>query len=261
MSKTAPNIAAGNLDGLDHVRHAFFGSQGGVSEGIFSSLNCGLGSTDDADAVRENRRRAAAAFDATPDQVFTAFQIHSSDVVRVDEGWEDDARPKIDGMVTNKPGRVLGILTADCAPVLFADTDARVIGACHAGWKGAIGGVCEETIQQMVALGATRDGIRAAVGPTITQTSYEVGPEFGAPFIAEDPANERFFIPGKAGGKAQFDLPGYVVAKVKGMGVRDVIFTGQDTCSNPNTYFSYRRSCHRGEPDYGRNLSAIMLEE
>lgn len=261
MSKPAPGITVESLDGLSGIRHGFFGSRGGVSEGIFASLNCGLGSTDDPDAVRENRIRAAAALDASPEKIFTAFQVHSRDVVRVDEGWREDARPKIDGMVTDKPGRVLGILTADCAPVLFADADARVIGACHAGWKGAVWGICEETVQEMEALGAARNRIRAVIGPTITQPSYEVGPEFGAPFIEEDPANERFFAPGAAEGKAQFDLPGYIAAKLRGLGVGDTTFTGHDTCSDPDTYFSYRRSCLRSEPDYGRNLSAIMLEE
>lgn len=259
---TAPHITAAPLEGLDGVRHGFFGRQGGVSAGLFASLNCGLGSGDDVDAVGENRARAAAALDATRADLATSFQVHGRDVVRVETPWPEDDRPKIDGMVSNTPGVVLGILTADCVPVLFADADARVIGACHAGWKGAVAGICQATVREMIALGAARGRIKAAIGPCIMQDSYEVGEDLAKPFLEEDPANERFFKPGEAAGKAQFDLPGYVEDTVRlGMKIGAVKFTRLDTYKNENDYFSYRRACHRGEPDYGRNLSAIMLEE
>lgn len=259
---TAPHITAAPLEDIDGIRHGFFGRQGGVSDGIFSSLNCGLGSGDNPDAVGENRARAAAALDAKPKDVTTSFQVHGRDVVRVESAWPVDDRPKIDGMVSNTPGVVLGILTADCVPVLFADETARVIGACHAGWKGALVGICQQTVLEMIALGAERDRIKAAIGPCIMQDSYEVGDDLAKPFLEQDPANQRFFEPGKADGKAQFDLPGYVESTVRrGMRIGEVKFTGLDTYTNEDDYFSYRRACHKGEGDYGRNLSAIILEE
>jgi purine-nucleoside/S-methyl-5'-thioadenosine phosphorylase / adenosine deaminase len=245
--------------GGNGVSHAFFTRQGGASEGIFASLNCGLGSGDDAARVRENRRRAMVALSLAPDRLVTCYQVHSPTAVVVDAPWEQDTRPRADAMVTRRRGLALGILTADCAPVLFADAEAEIIGAAHAGWRGAVGGVLEATVEAMVALGASRQGIRAGIGPAIAQASYEVGPEFPAPFLAQDPANNAFFLAAPRAKHFLFDLAGYIARRLERLGLAQIERTGGDTAAEPERFFSYRRSCLRKEGDYGRELSAICL--
>ncbi len=256
---TVPTLRSALLKD-DRVAHAFFTREGGVSTGIFAALNVGLGSSDDPAHVRENRRRAAETFDLPEAALVTAYQVHSADVAVVDRAWEPGKGPKVDGLVTDKPGVALGILTADCAPVLFADFRAGVIGAAHAGWRGAVGGVLDATLAEMEKLGAKRGRIAAAVGPCIGRLSYQVGAEFPAHFLAERDDNARFFMPDPAVvGKWRFDLPGYVVAKLKALGVGGAEALPHDTCADEQRFFSYRRTCLRGEPDYGRGLSAISL--
>lgn len=242
---------------LGGVPHGFLGRRGGVSTGIHAGLNVGLGSDDDRDAVLENRHRAAAAVLPGADLV-TVHQVHSPDVVTVTQGFPLDARPKADAMVTDRPGLLLGILTADCVPVLFADPQAGIIGAAHAGWKGAISGVTDATLAAMEALGADRSHIACAIGPCIAQKSYEVDDAFYRRFIEEADANERFFGSGKPG-HWQFDIEGYVAARLAASGVARVECLGEDTYSQPDRFFSYRRSCHRNEPGYGREISLIGL--
>jgi YfiH family protein len=251
------------LDNLqrDGVRHGFFTRNGGVSEGIFASLNCGFGSGDDAERVRENRRRVLAALDLAPDRLATCYQVHSPIAVVVDAPFPQQARPRADAMVTRRPGLALGILTADCVPVLFADAEAGIIGAAHAGWRGALGGVLEATVKAMVELGASRQRLRAGIGPAIAQPSYEVGPEFPAPFLAEDAANAAFFIAAPRAGHFLFDLPGYVARRLERLGLGEIALAGGDTAAEPERFFSYRRSRLRNEPDYGRELSVICLAE
>jgi polyphenol oxidase len=243
------------------IRHAFFTRQGGVSQGIFASLNCGLGSGDDPEKVLENRRRAAAALDRAADELVTCYQIHSPQVVVAERPWRREDRPRADAMVTQAPGVALGILSADCAPVLLADAEARVIGAAHAGWRGAVSGVLDATVAAMTKLGAAPQRIAAAIGPCIAQPSYEVGPEFPAPFLAEDAANAAFFLPAARAGHFLFDLPGYVAQRLARLGVARVARTGGDTAAEPERFFSYRRSCLKQERDYGREISAIALAD
>jgi purine-nucleoside/S-methyl-5'-thioadenosine phosphorylase / adenosine deaminase len=251
-------ITSDALD-TDGIRHAFFTRKGGVSEGLFASLNCGFGSGDAEASVIENRRRAAAALDLAAEQLVTCHQVHSPQVVVVERPWRREDRPRADAMVTRVSGVALGILSADCAPVLFADPAARIVGAAHAGWRGAVGGVLEATVAAMTKLGATPQGISATVGPCIAQASYEVGPEFPAPFLADDAANAAFFVPAPRAGHFLFDLPGYVARRLARLGLARVARTGGDTAAEPERFFSYRRSCLRREPDYGRGLSAIAL--
>jgi YfiH family protein len=258
MTSAAP-LESAALAGLAGVRHGFFTRQGGVSCGIFASLNCGLGSGDDAAAVRENRARALAAFGLADGALATAYQVHSARVHVVEEAFAAEARPQVDGLVARRPGIAIGVLAADCTPVLFADADARIIGAAHAGWRGALAGVVEATVGAMTALGAKRARIRAAIGPCIASTSYEVGPEFPAAFLAEDAANQRFFRPSPNAGHHMFDLPGYVAARLARLGLAEVDRLAHDTYASPELFFSYRRATHRGEKDYGRGLSAIAL--
>jgi YfiH family protein len=243
----------------DRIRHAFFTRQGGVSEGLFASLNCGFGSSDDAAKVAENRGRAMAAIGIDKDRLITCFQVHSPNVAVVDAPWRREDNPRADAMVTRRTGVALGILTADCAPVLLADPEARVIGAAHAGWRGALTGVLEATVTAMAALGATPRRIRAGVGPCIAQASYEVGPEFPAPFLAEDPANAALFVPALRAGHFLFDLAGYVARRLERIGLGRIERTGGDTAADTDRFFSYRRSRLKKEPDYGRELSAICL--
>jgi YfiH family protein len=245
----------------DGIRHTFFTRLGGVSEGIFASLNCGFGSGDAEARVSENRRRAAAALDLAADQLVTCYQVHSPRVAVVERPWRREDRPRADAMVTHMPGIALGILTADCAPVLFADAAARVIGAAHAGWRGAVGGVLEATVAAMSKLGAAPQRIAAAIGPCIAQASYEVGPEFPAPFLAENLANAALFVPAARAGHFLFDLPGYVAQRLARLGLARIARTGGDTAAEPGRFFSYRRSCLLKEPDYGREISAIALAE
>jgi polyphenol oxidase len=245
------------FNAIDGVRHGFFTREGGVSEGLYASLNCGLGSGDDTDKVTTNRGRVANAVDLK--SLVTAYQIHSPHVIEVETPWTREQAPRADAMVTTRPGIVLGILTADCAPVLFADRKARVVGAAHAGWRGAITGVLDATVQAMAKHGAQPESIVAAVGPCIAQASYEVGPEFPAPFLAEDPANAAFFKPSARAGHFMFDLSGYVARRLKKLGIASVTALANDTCREEQRFFSYRRACLRGEKDYGRGISVIAL--
>ena len=242
---------------LDAVSHGFLGRKGGVSTGMLAGLNVGLGSNDDRAAVAENRRRAVEAVlpDAT---LVTVHQIHSADAVIVTETFADDARPHADALVTDRPGLLLGILTADCAPVLLADAAAGVIGAAHAGWKGALGGVTDAVIAAMEKIGARRDRIAAAVGPCIARASYEVDDAFAARFGAADPSNERFFAAGRVGHQ-RFDLEAYVAARLANAGIFRIEALGLDTYADEQAFFSFRRATHRGEPDYGREISLIGL--
>lgn len=242
---------------LAGTRHGFLTRRGGVSSGLFASLNVGLGSSDDRAAVQENRRRAVEAV-APGAALVTLHQVHSATVIPVTAAFPDDARPHADAMVTATPGIALGILTADCAPLLFADAEAGVIGAAHSGWKGALADIGPATVAAMEQLGARRDRIVAAIGPTIAQRSYEVDLAFMARFCATDPAHEAFFIPGKPG-HAQFDLEGFIAARLAAAGVRTVVAMGLDTYPDEARFFSFRRTTHRAEPDYGRQLSLIAL--
>ncbi len=252
-------IQARQLADLAGVQHRFFTRRGGVSAGLYSSLNCGYGSSDPPDNVHENRRRAAASFDLGEPDLLTVHQIHSTDVLTVAaERWTSPGAPKADALVTDRPGVALGVLAADCAPVLFADGDAQVIGAAHAGWKGALGGVVDTTIAAMEKLGARRERICAVIGPCIGRGSYEVGPEFPAPFVAQDAANAAFFCPAKRAGHFMFDLAGYLVHRLALAGVT-VTATGHDTLAASEDFFSYRRNTLQGVRDYGRGLSAISL--
>ena len=253
---TVEVIRSGLLEG---VRHGFLGRRGGVSTGVCGGLNVGLGSGDDPQAIATNRRLAAEAV-APGAQLVTVHQVHSAEAVAAIQSWPDAARPHADALVTARPGLVIGILTADCTPVLFADTQTGVVGAAHAGWKGAIGGVTDATIAAMEALGADRGRIRAAVGPTIARKSYEVDEGFFRRFAETDPENERFFADGRAG-HYQFDLEGYVVARLAGAGLRTIEALGLDTYADADRFYSYRRATHRGEPDYGRQVSLIALAD
>ncbi len=241
---------------LPGIAHGFFGRTGGVSTGIFASLNCGPGSGDDRAAVIENRRRVSDALGA---QLINVHQIHSGTAVTVSEPWPLGDGPKADAMVTKTPGIALGILTADCAPVLFVDPEAHVIGAAHAGWKGAFGGVLEATLTAMEGLGGARARIRAAIGPCISQENYEVGPEFRARFVEADPANAQYFIASERTGHFRFALEAYVAGRLAAAGLSQIERLGACTYALSGEFFSFRRTTHRGEPDYGRQVSAIAL--
>jgi len=243
------------------VRHGFFTRDGGVSSGLYASLNCGHGSNDDPEAVRENRARAAAAFGLSGDDLCTAYQVHGDRVVAVEKAWPQAAAPRADALVSNTPGVVLGILTADCAPVLLADSDSRVIGALHAGWRGALGGILEAGVAGMCRLGARAATIRAVIGPTIGPESYEVGPEFPAPFLAQDRGAQVFFHPAARDGHYLFDLPGYVARRLGALGLGEIAQLRRDTYAEDAQFFSYRRNSQRGESDYGRLLAAIALAD
>lgn len=242
------------------IRHAFYGRRGGVSGGIYNSLNCGLGSRDDPAAVADNRARALAALDMAAGALVTCYQVHGRDVATVTSPWAPDQAPRVDGLVTKTPGVALGILTADCVPVLFFDAADRVVGAAHAGWRGAKVGILEATVAAMAKLGAAPANISAAIGPCIGQASYEVGPEFPAPFLAEDDGNGRFFVPSRRDSRFMFDLAGYAESRLARLGLVRVIRLARDTCSEEVDFFSYRRTTLRGEPDYGRQISIIALE-
>lgn len=253
-------IEAPELAGLDGVRHGFFTREGGTSDGIYASLNCGFGSNDDRAHVAANRARAATAIDAAPDALVTAYQVHGTDVAVVETPWPPGAAPRADGMVTTRPGIALGVLTADCAPVLFADRANAIIGACHAGWRGALAGIVEATVAAMERLGARRDEIGAAVGPCIGRASYEVGAEFPQPFLDHDEANRKFFVAAERAGHFMFDLEGYVHARIRDAGLAGAGRAGLDSCAEAHRLFSCRRATLRGEPDFGRGLSAIVLQ-
>lgn len=250
-----PHVLADHLSTLDGVKHGFFGRKGGVSTGLYDSLNIGQGSDDDVQAIRDNRDRIRDALGA--EKLLSCFQVHSAKAITVTEPWR--TRPQADSMVTKVPGLALCILSADCVPVLFADAEAGVIGAAHAGWKGAIAGICEATLSAMEALGASREQIVAAIGPAIQQDSYEVGPEFRDTFVGEQEWTDRLFKAGRED-RSHFDLTGFVQAVLQREGVGQIDNLGHDTCAMEADYFSNRRRNHRGEADYGRNGSVIMLE-
>jgi YfiH family protein len=239
---------------LAGVPHGFLGRRGGVSKGVIAGLNIGHGAEDVAEAIAENRRRAVAAV-LPGAQLATVYQVHSPDVVEVRVPWPHDERPRADGMVTDRPGLLLGVVTADCAPVLFVDREAGVIGAAHAGWRGAHSGVLENTVAALAGLGAERGRIVAAIGPAIAQPSYEVDANFHENFGPED---EEFFVPGRSG-HWQFDLEGYIARRLREAGIGTVQRLGLDTYADPERFFSYRRATHRGEPTYGRQFSLIGL--
>jgi len=241
---------------LDPVPHGFFTRKGGASSGIFEGLNCGPGSSDQAEVVDMNRDRVAERLGAASSQLLTLHQVHSADVITVTTPFTD--RPRADAMVTDQPGIVLGVLTADCMPVLFSDPSAGVIGAAHAGWRGAMTGVLEATRDAMEALGADRSNIRAVIGPCISQQAYEVGPEFMAEFLANDPESTQFFKPG-TGDRLMFDLPAFGLHRLHSMGLAEAEWLGHCTYADAERFFSYRRSVHRSEADYGRLISAIRL--
>ena len=241
------------------IRHAFFTRRGGVSGGLVASLNCGFGSRDDPGAVERNRAIAAARLGLAPDRLVSCHQVHGTAVVAVDAAWRRADNPRADAMVTAVPGIALGVLAADCAPVLFADPQQRVIGAAHGGWRGALAGVMEATVAAMTALGARRERIRAGIGPCIAQPSYEVGAEFHRAFAAAAPDNSRFFQPAARSGHFLFDLPGYIAHRLTRLGLAAVERAPHDTAAEEDLFFSYRRACLRGETDYGRGLAAIAL--
>jgi len=243
-------------DALAPLRHGFFTRRGGASSGVFSGLNCGTGSTDQTEIVGINRARVADALGVHPDHLVGVHQLHSAKAVIVD-GPQSEL-PRADGLVTATPGLALSVLTADCQPVLFADPKARVIGAAHAGWKGAQAGILEATVDAMVELGATRAGIHAVIGPAISQRAYEVGPEFFDVFLDEDPENTRFFAGGD-GDRMHFDLPGYGLSRLRAAGIASAEWTRHCTYYDPDRFYSYRRSVHDRDPDYGRLISAIVL--
>ncbi len=243
----------------NRVRHGFFTRQGGVSEGLFQGLNVGLGSNDEPELVQENRRRVTQWFGLSPERLATVHQVHSPDVLVVDESY-DGSRPQADAMVTATPGFVLGVLSADCGPILFADAEAGVVGAAHAGWKGALFGVLENTIETMRKLGASRERISASLGPSISQANYEVGPEYVARFTDFDPAYAAYFTASDKGGHALFDLKQFTVDRLVNAGVRAENL-GLCTYPDEERFYSYRRTTHRAEPDYGRQISAIAILE
>ena len=252
-----PRILHPLLD-LPGIQHGFFTRQGGVSTGVYDSLNIGLGSKDDPEAILENRRRVAASFDRPADQLLSLYQIHSNIARDVSGPWTED-RPEADGLVTTTPGLILSALSADCAPLLFADPDNRVVGSCHAGWKGALHGMIEATIKLMQDKGARLDAIRCVIGPCIAQASYEVGADYADTFAQHDPDSPTFFIPGASADKRMFDLPGYCLMRVKRAGISQATTTGHDTCADEALFFSNRRNFKQGLGDYGRLISAIML--
>jgi polyphenol oxidase len=241
------------------VTHGFFTRQGGYSSGIFSSLNCGLGSGDDVALVTKNRSKVADDLGVAHSHLVSPYQLHSADVIVVDAPFAE--RPKVDGLVTNKRGLALGILTADCGPVLFADQQAEVIGACHAGWKGALTGVTDNTVEAMESLGAERKNIVAVLGPTISQRAYEVGPEFPKPFLQQNATHEKYFISSVRNDHYMFDLPAYLIDRMMAFGVGQVYNSELCTYSDRERFFSYRRTTHLQENDYGRLISAIALSE
>ena len=252
-------IRLAGFDGIGGLRHAFFTRQGGVSDGLFASLNCGFGSGDDADRIEQNRASRWRCWVSPADRLVTCRQIHSAGVVSVEEPWQREEAPAADGMVTRIPGIVLGVLAADCAPLLLFDPIARVIGAAHAGWRGALRGVAEATVEAMERLGAERSRIHVGIGPCIGPASYEVGPEFPPPIIAEDPAAEAYFASAQRTGHFMFDLAAYVEHRLHRFGVPSVERSHHDTAAEPELFFSYRRARLQGEPVFGLGLSAIAI--
>jgi YfiH family protein len=252
-------LQAPSLSKLKGIRHGFFTRAGGVSQGIYASLNGGVGSNDDPDKVVENLARMAAKLGVSPDRLLSLYQIHSPEVVVAEQPWSRDNRPRADAVVSATPRLAIGVSTADCGPLLFADSHASVIGAAHAGWRGAFTGVIEATVAAMEKLGADRSRIAAALGPTISQPNYEVGPEFVTRFVSADAANARFFQPAERSGHALFDLNGYIGSRIERAGIVNFEDLGLCTYAEPERFYSFRRSTHRNEPDYGRHINAITL--
>jgi len=248
-----------SLAALEGVRHSFFTREGGVSQGIYASLNGGIGSHDVRRHVNENRARMAAALGVAPEALLSAYQIHSAEVVVAETPWKNEARPRADAIVTRVPGLAIGVSTADCGPVLLADGDARVIGAVHAGWRGALAGVTDAAIAAMQRLGARRDRIVAALGPMISQANYEVGSDLVERFLAADAGNARFFRSATPPGHALFDLRGYVEARLSAAGISKIENVAGCTYAEPDRFYSFRRATHRGDSDYGRHVNAITL--
>ena len=252
-------LYAPSLARFSGLRHAFFTREGGVSSGLYGSLNGGVGSNDDPGHVAQNRARMASALGVGADRFVTAYQVHSPDVVVADIPWAASERPRADAIVTRTPGLAIGVTTADCGPVLFADEAAGIVGVAHAGWRGALAGVLEAPLDAMEKLGASRTDIVAALGPMIRQPNYEVGAEFIATFIAADADNERFFQTGARADRHLFDLPGFIASRLKSAGLGSVEDLGLCTYAEPGRFYSYRRSQHRAEADYGRHISAIVI--
>jgi len=254
-------ISATTLAKLSGIRHAFFTREGGVSDGIYASLNGGIGSNDEVGAVAENRARMAAALGVSPDRLLTLYQIHSPIVVVAERPWAPHDRPRADAVVTKTAGIAIGVSTADCGPVLLAEPTARIVAAAHAGWRGALGGVLEATVDTMVRLGAERARIVAVLGPMIRQPNYEVGADLVTQFVAADADNTRFFSQAARVNHAMFDLAGYICARLQDAGITAIEDLQSCTYADEARFFSYRRATHRGESDYGRHISAIALVE
>jgi len=259
LAGETPMLKATTLASLDGVRHGFFTRQGGVSGGIYASLNCGPGSRDDVGDVKENRRRVADALGVPADRLLTVYQQHSAKAVILEAPWDTDEVPQADAIVTATPGLAIGVLTADCAPVLLCDSTARVVGAAHAGWRGALSGITDATLAAMEELGARRERIVAVIGPAISQKAYEVGTDYRDQFLAEEPESAAFFVEDDSSGEPHFDLPGYVAERLARAGVAAIADLGHCTYCDETRLFSYRRSQHHGEADYGRQISAILL--
>jgi polyphenol oxidase len=252
-------LCASTLASLDGIRHGFFTRQGGVSRGLYGSLNCGLGSCDEASNVKQNRMLVAETLGVTPDRLLSVYQQHSAHAVIAEEPWDADSAPKADAIVTTVPGLAIGVLTADCAPVLFCDIQGRVVAAAHAGWRGALSGIIDATVEAMEQLGAKRERITAVIGPAISQKAYEVGTDYVERFLAEEPGSAAFFMADDSSGEPHFDLPGYVAERLARARVGDIADLGHCTYCDETRLFSYRRSQHHGEDDYGRQISAILL--
>jgi purine-nucleoside/S-methyl-5'-thioadenosine phosphorylase / adenosine deaminase len=259
VSEALAEVLTSRVLGAHGIAHAFFTRRGGASNGLYASLNGGVGSRDNPRFVAENRARMAAAIGVSPERLLVPFQVHSPDALAVDGPWATTERPRCDALVTMAPGLGLAVTGADCGMILFADARARIVGAAHAGWKGALTGVIEATVAAMERLGASRGTIVAALGPTIRQPSYEVGPEFVARFVDEDSGNASFFAPSARDGRAMFDLPGFIASRAKRAGVGAFEDLACDTYTDEARFFSYRRATHRGEADYGRLVAAIAL--
>ena len=256
---TEAMLKSSTLASLDGVHHGFFTRRGGVSGSIYASLNCGLGSRDNTADVKENRARVAGILGAAPDRLLTASQQHSPRAFIADAPWDPESAPEADAIVTVTPGLAIGVLTADCAPVLFCDGTARVVGAAHAGWRGALSGILDATIEAMEKLGAHRERIVAVIGPAISQKAYEVGGDFRDRLLVEEPGSAAFFADDESSGEPHFDLPGYVADRLARSNVGAIADLGLCTYCDETRLFSYRRSQHHGEPDYGRQISAILL--
>jgi purine-nucleoside/S-methyl-5'-thioadenosine phosphorylase / adenosine deaminase len=252
-------LQAVSLASLTGIHHAFFTRAGGISDGVYASLNGGIGSRDEPERIFENRARMAAVLGIAPDCLLTAYQTHSTDAITVESPWAAKARPRGDALVTSARGLAMAVTTADCGPILLADAAAGVIGAAHAGWRGALAGVIESTVAAMEKIGAKRSRIVAALGPMIRQHNYEVGPEFVTAFMQHDKGSEIFFKAGQQAGHSLFDLPGYIAHRLGRAGIGQVEDLGHCTYADPERFFSYRRSTHRRENDYGRHVSAIVL--